>query len=130
MGALYDTGVPAAPPPVTLLRVTVTDTTWEIDQDEVELASLPWALDADGLVVGSSHLLPARTGEGETATGVTITAVGADTVWYGSFSDTVTAAVAAGELAGDDTFAAGLGPIRLAFGGGDWELVYYERPSE
>lgn len=131
MQAVYgDDTAAASPSPVSLLRVTVMESTWEIARDGVATDSLPWTLGDDGLQVGDSHLLPAKLGEGVSADGVSVSATGSDEVWYGTFAVTATVAVEAGELAGVNTVAEALGPVRVSFRGEAWELVYYERPSE
>lgn len=120
-----DTGASESVPTI---RLTVNDTLWEIEDDNGPIGALEYRMDSDGLWVGSSHLLPARLAEGETGEGVTVTAIGPTTVWYGSFDPSGTVTVDSGELAGTNVLAEALGPIALTYAGQVWELVYYERP--
>lgn len=93
--------------------------------DATALGAWPYEAD-DGLIVGESRLLPRTVEAGAQEEGATVESVDRGEVWYGTFDEVATVTIAAGDWAGEQRFARGVGPIFLTLGGEPRELVYYE----
>ena len=115
-----DTGAAEIPE----LRLDIGDAEWTFTLGRGATA-FAWSV-ADGLVVDDSTLLPATVTKGSSGAGVEVTEVGELAVWYGLFPDVASVTVSTGRLSGEWAFARDIGPVRGAFGGEDWELVYYQ----
>ena len=114
-----------------MLRIT--EENWEFRDGDFwrnasEGAALPYTISA-GLVVDGSLLLPKEARVGGIAEDATITEDGAYEGYYGTFPDTLSVEIGAGDWAGTAIFAKDIGLIRYSRGG-DWELVYYELKME
>lgn len=80
----------------------------------------------DGFTMAGDQVLPPRLKVGETSDmGVEVIALGELEVWYGTFPMVASVEVTEG-VAGAHAFAEGIGPIRLAIFGDEWELAFYE----
>ena len=115
-----DTGAAEIPE----LRLDIGDAEWTFTLGR-GVTAFAWSV-ADGLVVDDSTLLPATVTKGSSGAGVEVTEMGELAVWYGLFPDVASVTVSTGRLSGEWAFARDIGPVRGAFGGEDWELVYYQ----
>lgn len=113
-----------------LLRTAPDQSTWTLRLGERWADAAPageWTVSkSDGLRVAQQLLLPKRVKEGESQDGVTVLSVGEREVWYGIFPTVATVEVDSGTFAGEQAFAAGVGPILLTLDGVRWELAGYE----
>ena len=80
----------------------------------------------DGLWIGETQLLPFRIEAESQGAGVRIVDIGSRETWYGTFEGVVTVEVDAGDWAGEQAFAEGIGLIEVTWRGEPWQLVYYE----
>ena len=115
-----DTGAAEIPE----LRLDIGDAEWTFTLGR-GVTAFAWSV-ADGLVVDDSTLLPATVTKGSSGAGVEVTEMGELAVWYGLFPDVASVTVSTGRLSGEWAFARDIGPVRGAFGGEAWELVYYQ----
>lgn len=109
---------------LTQLTLVISETSWELTDLLGTFVTLPWTLE-DGLVVDDQLLLPDPVIAGSAAGGVAVGQFGPAEVYYGIFPQAVTTERADGSFAGPQTWAEGVGPVALTWGGA-WELVYYE----
>jgi hypothetical protein len=112
------------------LMVDVGASSWELRQGDswteaTDTEQLPVASD-DGVSLGGALVLPAKLSEGQEQDGVTVTSIGEEETYYGTFSLAVRSAVPSGRFAGEWVFAPAQGPVIMVIDGQEWELVYYE----
>jgi hypothetical protein len=119
-------GLPDEPP----LSLRMEEGTWTLRlgerwADAAPVASYLYATD-DGLWLNDDQLIPENQNVGGAGEGCEVVAEGEATTWYGTFPDTLTVSVEGGDWAGEAVYAAGVGPVLIAYQGATWELVYYE----
>lgn len=124
-GRLVEFADPADEAHVSQLTLVITETTWEFTNLSGATLSVPWTMEGGALLVDGQVLLPAKVQGGSSAQGATVTSVGAEEVYYGTFPDAAAVTVEGGDFAGEHAFARDVGPIRLTWSG-VWELAYYE----
>ncbi len=129
-GTYYELG-PADDPNGLGWLLEATEGSWTMKEGETwisgtELFSVTAEASKNGLMVGSTQLLPDSVEEGSSGDGVTVVSRGEVTVYYGTFVDAVTVEVGSGDWAGTQVFARDIGPVLLTWQGTQRELRYYE----
>jgi hypothetical protein len=127
---------PAEVPTEDVLFLQLLDGAWELRQGTRWRTADPVAtwevvLDAEGISVDGTLVLPSPVGPGTTAGDATILTVDDREVRYGTFENTASVSIASGNWAGEQAWAKDYGPVRIevrdpALDVRAWELVGYD----